>query len=242
MRPPRRGRHPAGLGTGARGERAPQARRGPGGRREVPGRHPAGGERRRSRGLAERRGEPRGLPALGRPCRGGTAPGPARHRLPGRAGLPGERVHRRRHPRQHDLRDRSRLRGPGPVAGGRRPLPRRRGRVPPHRSDQRRGVRAGVPGAGPDRAGGGGGGPLPPAGGPRPRRRGRRQGTADGADAPGRAPRRVTARRACRRPVAPGRWRAQAAAAPPSSCSASIRAFHSRLEACQPSSLWPSRQ
>ncbi|WP_443045497.1 ABC transporter permease [Streptomyces sp. HUCO-GS316] len=31
-----------------------------------------------------------------------------------------------------------------------------------------------------------------------------------------------------------------AAVAP--SCSASIRAFHSRLEACQPSSLWPSRQ
>ncbi len=26
------------------------------------------------------------------------------------------------------------------------------------------------------------------------------------------------------------------------SCSASMRAFHSRLEACQPSSLWPSRQ
>lgn len=26
------------------------------------------------------------------------------------------------------------------------------------------------------------------------------------------------------------------------SCSASMRAFHSRFEACQPSSLWPSRQ
>jgi hypothetical protein len=35
--------------------------------------------------------------------------------------------------------------------------------------------------------------------------------------------------------------RAQAADAAPS-CSASMRAFHSRLEACQPSSLWPSRQ
>ncbi|WP_435611983.1 GNAT family N-acetyltransferase [Streptomyces sp. bgisy159] len=41
---------------------------------------------------------------------------------------------------------------------------------------------------------------------------------------------------------APFGGRDQEAAGSVVSCSASMRAFHSRFDACQPSSLWPSRQ